>query len=105
MLGGVAKVAYSAAFVFLHRAFAMLFVIILIVAIVLVLVCGIIGGLLLIRFLTSEGRSEDRLKFDPFGPPRSFPARFFELMVPWRKRRLELTYRRDGLGRFRKTKR
>jgi hypothetical protein len=72
---------------------------------VLVLLSGLGGLLLLGRFLTSETAEDRMIGFDPL-PPVPLSVRLLDtVFLKWRQRPLQLTYRRDQRGRFRKLRR
>jgi hypothetical protein len=84
----------------------MVFALTLILIPVVVLLSGIIGLGLAVRFLTGESEAEKALRFDPFGlPPTPLSVRFLDFFLRWRQGPKLLTYRRDARGRFRKQRR
>jgi hypothetical protein len=82
----------------------MSFVLSLILLLALVLLSGIVGLGLMVRFLTGESEADQAMRFDPFAPTPQKPlsARFLDFFLRWRNGPKQLTYRRDGRGRFRK---
>lgn len=84
----------------------MQFALTLILTLVLVLLGGIVGLGLMIRFLTGESEAEQALRFDPFAqPPAPLSIRLLDMLMRWRPGPKLLTYRRDERGRFRKLRR
>jgi hypothetical protein len=84
----------------------MQFALTLVLTLVLVLLAGIIGLGLVVRFLTGESEAERAVRYDLFAPaPEPVSIWLLNLLMRWRPGPKLLTYRRDGRGRFRKVRR
>lgn len=83
----------------------MQFVLTLALTLVLVVFCALGGLVLLGRYLADETVEDRACRFDPL-PRAPLSVRMLDtLFLKWRQQPRRLTYRRDGLGRFRKLRR
>lgn len=76
-------------------------VLVILLVAALIAVSAIAGIALFVRFLTSDNEADEAIGFNPLGERPHSPW-FIDFFLRWRRRRRQLTYRRDRQGRFRR---